>query len=400
MLRKIKLILVPLLLLTTLCYAQHGAKIQKLKKEQSALSKKIKVAQETLNNLSVKKQSSVGKLQAIKELIEARNAYIQSLNNETAYLNDEMREGKEVVSAMERDLDSLRKDYAEMIYQASKINNNLNRMTLLLTSKSFNELSTRLKIMNQYADARRSQVRKINQVKESLITRNKELQRKKKEKEKAKEKVVAEKAKLNKLEAQQAKVLGDLNGQQATIKKRIRKLQQQQKQLNNLIKREIEKEIEEQNKKNNAANREGDKIASKEFELNKGGLPWPIVKCFVSGKFGKHPHAHLKNVTVDNKGLKLQTPTPDAPVRAIFNGTVVAVASIPGVGKVIMIKHGAYFTVYSGLSTSNVAKGAIVTTKQSIGKVKKNLDGAYELDFQIWKGKAPQNPIGWLYQGK
>lgn len=399
--KRINLLLIVLSLLLVPLLAQDSPKVKKLKNKRSNIENKIKVAEATLKSTNTQKQSSIGKLNAIRQLILARNAYIASLNQEIEYLTNETAELNEVIGAMQNDLDSLRLDYGEMVYQASKINNNINKLTLLLTSKSYNELSARLKIMNQYAESRRSQVRKIDQVKESLIERNKQLQLKKKEKEGAKVKIKDEQSKLQGLKKQQDDVIKDLKGKEDDIRKQLKKLQKQQKELNDLIQREIQKQIDEQDKSpTKYRDTEEDKLAGKEFEVNKGRLPWPLTKCFISGKFGKQPHAHLDGVDIENKGLKLQAPTSGAVVRSCFAGEVVAVASIPGVGKVVMIKHGTYYTVYSGLKTSIVTKGANVTAKQNLGTLKQNLDGAYELDFQVWKGRAPQNPVYWLYKAR
>lgn len=400
MLRKISIIIF-LICTLSITYGQSSTAVGKLKNERKEILRQIKVTQASLELANTKKNSSLSKLNALNQLIYARKAYKRSLNKEIQYLNKETSELSDIIGSLESDLDSLRSDYAEMVYLASKTKNNASKLTLLLTSKSYNELSTRLKIISQFNEVRKAQVKKIQQVKEGLIKRNTELEIKIKEKEKAKLKLSKEEDKLAVLKHKQTKVISGLKTKEGDIRKKLKQLEGRQKKLNNLIKREIQKEIDRQNKQNEQnkyKNREGDRINSKNFELNKGKLPWPIVKCFVAGKFGKQLHPYLKGVYVNNKGLKLHTPTPNSTVRAVFEGEVAVVASIPGVGKVVMIKHGIYYTVYSGLSEASVVKGDHVTTKQTIGKVRENGDGAYELDFQVWKSKVPQNPQYWLYR--
>lgn len=104
------------------------------------------------------------------------------------------------------------------------------------------------------------------------------------------------------------------------------------------------------------------------FEGNKGRLPWPVSKGSITEKFGKNPHPTLKNVYTNNKGIDISTPK-NAQVRAVFEGEVTSVLNIPGAGKVVIIKHGNYRTVYSNLKDTYVTSGSKVSTKKVIGSL-------------------------------
>ncbi|MDE6307342.1 MAG: M23 family metallopeptidase, partial [Bacteroidales bacterium] len=111
--------------------------------------------------------------------------------------------------------------------------------------------------------------------------------------------------------------------------------------------------------------------------------------------FGTHPHPVVKSVTVTNNGIDIITEARSA-VRAVFNGEVSNVGTIYGL-KFIMIRHGAYTTVYSNLDQVSVKKGDKVTTKQTIGRVATNQEeGKTELQFQVWKGVTKLDPALWL----
>jgi murein DD-endopeptidase MepM/ murein hydrolase activator NlpD len=53
----------------------------------------------------------------------------------------------------------------------------------------------------------------------------------------------------------------------------------------------------------------------------------------------------------------------------VYEGEVTSVLNIPGAGKVVIIKHGNYRTVYSNLQESYVKIGSKVSTKQGIGSL-------------------------------
>jgi len=62
----------------------------------------------------------------------------------------------------------------------------------------------------------------------------------------------------------------------------------------------------------------------------------------------------------------------------------------------VMLKHGKYFTTYSNLSSTSVAKGQDVKPGQIIGKVGANLEGDGQLDFILTREAVMLNPQQWL----
>ena len=74
----------------------------------------------------------------------------------------------------------------------------------------------------------------------------------------------------------------------------------------------------------------------------------------------------MKGVYTNNNGIDISTPR-NAMVRVVFNGEVTSVLNIPGAGKVVIIKHGSYRTVYSNLKEVFVSNGDKINTKKAIG---------------------------------
>ena len=76
----------------------------------------------------------------------------------------------------------------------------------------------------------------------------------------------------------------------------------------------------------------------------------------------------MDNVYTNNSGIDISAPK-SAQVRSVFEGEVTSVLNIPGAGKVVIIKHGNYRTVYTNLQNTYVTAGTKVSTKQSIGSL-------------------------------
>lgn len=392
------------LLLSSVCSAQSRSR-EELEQRNKEILKNIDIAKETLDQTGSKKKNTLDELDALNQLVSMRKAYIRSLEEEIGYIEEDAKELSGVISSMERDLDSLKSEYAEMLYQSSKVKNNISQATLLLSSRSYNQLSLRLRFLEQFSDARRNQVEKIKAVKTSLERRNNDLKEKQKQKQQKLEDIRQEKQKLDKLKKQQADMVKELSQKEEQLNKRLDKLRKEQEKVQMLIQQAIEEELrrqKEERKKKEASgqyvDRRGDKIISEKFEVNKGRLPWPLGKCFVSRNFGMQPHPQIKGVKVNNIGLTLRTPSVETPVQSVFKGKVITVAEVPGAGMVVMIRHGEYFTVYSGLKQVKVKVGDEVEAKHHLGAVRVKSGGVTEMDFQIWKGKKPLDPDPWLYK--
>lgn len=136
-------------------------------------------------------------------------------------------------------------------------------------------------------------------------------------------------------------------------------------------------------------------LVSSGFAGNKGRLPWPVARGFVSQHFGRHPHPVLRHVTVDNRGVDIQTNAGEA-VRAVFGGRVLTVAQVPGMNTIVMIQHGEYFTVYAKLRSVNVNEGEQVSAREAIGTAATDADGTAQVQFQVWRNSANLNPEKWL----
>ncbi|MNL53380.1 Murein DD-endopeptidase MepM [compost metagenome] len=98
---------------------------------------------------------------------------------------------------------------------------------------------------------------------------------------------------------------------------------------------------------------------------------------------------------VDNLGIDIQT-TAGEPVRSVYDGTVLDVTELPGMGSVVAIQHGNYMTIYAKMTGVAVRAGQKVKARENIGRVATDSDGTSELQFQVWKNTSRLNPENWL----
>ena len=140
------------------------------------------------------------------------------------------------------------------------------------------------------------------------------------------------------------------------------------------------------------------KLISENFALNKGKLPWPVIKGVVVQGFGQQPHPIVRTTLIKSNGITLATPNKTI-ARSIFEGFVMSVLSFKGSNPTVLIQHGNYISSYSNLSEVYVKKGDKVNAKESLGKIFTNpKTGRTTLKFSIFKANMPINPKAWIYK--
>ena len=134
--------------------------------------------------------------------------------------------------------------------------------------------------------------------------------------------------------------------------------------------------------------------ATRQFEAHKGGMPLPVSGGVIVGHYGKYNVAGASNVTLDNKGIDIKGGAGCA-AKACYAGTVSSIFQYAG-RYIVMVRHGKYISVYSGLSSVSVSNGSKVSTGQTLGTVGSDENGNYVLHFQLRKESSRLNPEQWV----
>ena len=141
-----------------------------------------------------------------------------------------------------------------------------------------------------------------------------------------------------------------------------------------------------------------DRELSGSFEKNKGKLPFPISGQYrIVGHFGLQKHPEFKYLDKNNLGIDIET-TPGTKARAVFGGEVAHIFSFGGAEKAVMIRHGNYYTVYTGLIEVYVKAGEKVEIRQNLGLIYSDPkdNNRTRMSFQIRKEMQKLNPEHWL----
>lgn len=130
------------------------------------------------------------------------------------------------------------------------------------------------------------------------------------------------------------------------------------------------------------------------FAANKGNMAMPAYGT-ITHRFGRQPHPVFKNIVEENNGIKIAV-TKGTLAKCVAPGTVSRVVASGDGTKMVFVKHGDYFTIYANLANTMVSPNQQVSAGTSIGTIGADFDGTYTLDFQIWNGTNPVDPLSWI----
>jgi len=401
-----------LILSTTFLFAQSEAQ-KKLEKRKEQLLEEIRVNERILQENKKKEKSVVNVIQQQKVKIDLREKLIQTNEKQAKLLNDDIYTNQLKINKLKRELEVLKEDYANMIVKSYKSRSERSRAMFLLSSKDFTQAYKRVQYMKQYAGYRKSQGDDIKVKSTELEAYNVKLAALKSEKEKVIQEQEKEKLVLVKEKQEQEKLVKSIKKDQKKIVADIKKKQQEARDIDKKIQKAIRDAIAAENKK--TAKKSGTKttstgtspskivltaegkIESDNFKANRGKLPWPVEKGFVSLKFGDQPHPVQPTLTIHSNGVEITTESGSS-ARSVFAGEVMLIQVLSPINKAVYIKHGDFITVYQNLSTVSVNKGDKVGIKQTIGRIRTNEStGKTAIKFSVLQNDSFLNPQSWLY---
>lgn len=377
-----------------------------LEKKKKALQKEINYTNKLLKETRKNKDHTLDELLSLKSKINARTDLISAMNSEMRLINGEVTKSSTDIETLEAELVRLRGEYAKIIYYAFKHRSTYDKMMFVFASKDINQAYKRLKYIQQYTEYRKGQAQEIITTQASLKDKIAQLEKIKQEKTVLVSLEEQETQKLAVEKSEQENIVQKLQGKEQELKDKLKKKEAAARKLQKAIQRIIEAEIRkarEAAKKNGTTSKgfpmtpEAIKL-SNSFASNKGKLPWPVLQGVITARFGKHPHPVLREITINNNGIDIST-TKGSKSRALFDGEVSSVAIIPGEGKVVMVRHGEYLSVYSYMSDVYVKKGDKITTKQELGLLVNDAGKSKtKIHLEIWKGMTKLNPEYWIYR--
>ncbi len=407
-------------------------KSAQLEKEQAQLEKKLSNTKSLLDKVKTGTQASMNEMKLIDNQVKFREELVQNFDNQIRSAELTISSKDDQVKSLQTKLERMKAQYKKLLIYAYKHRNRYGKMMYIFSASNYFEAVKRTAYLKRIAEIQQKQFKLIRQSKGEITREITSIRKEKEKKQMLLSEKIVEKNAILKDKARQQETLNKLKKDEQKLMAELKAAEKQKAELKRRIKEAIEKEIAaeeakaKKEKKNTTASTSGTKTSGgsststpakkevvltetkesialgKSFESNRGKLPWPVLKGTITEAYGRNPHPTMANVYTNNNGIDIGAPK-HAQVRAVFDGEVTSVLNIPGAGKVVIIKHGSYRTVYSNLQEAYVTVGTKVTTKQAIGSLLPDSDGSlstahFEI-HQVVDGNVQKvNPTLWLSQ--
>jgi len=392
-----------ILLLFFICGQSFGQKkSEHLKQKERQLRLKIKTTKELIKKTRNSEQLTLTEIGIIQHQIAYREELIANYNYQLRRLDIQVKDINKQIVSINNNIKMLKQEYEKMLLYAYKNRNTDYSYLYIISAKTFSEAFHRMKYIQHYSDYRLAQIHRILLTQKELEKKIDEIEIKIANKEKLTTKQKIEKQDYLTDKDSHHKSLFKLKQNEEKLKSQLAAQKLKKRKLASAIRKAIEDEIAAATKKSGSTfSLTPDAISlSKNFTSNKGKLPWPVERGEITGRYGKHKHNIVTTATIDNNGIDITTEK-NAKVRAVFNGKVTSVLIIPGAGKVVMISHGSYRTVYANLKNVYVKKGDKIKTKQNIGELLEvEKSSVSQAHFEIWNisssSMKTENPSYWI----
>ena len=405
---------------------------------ESELRKTNRELQKTLKSAN----SMIKEMELLNAEIKDQDKFIKKLNNEVSRLNRQQRAMQDSIALLKQELKNKQNSYGKAIRNMGRRGNRYDQFLFIFSAESFQQSLRRMRYLKEFSQWRKRQSQEIvvkqdelaqQQVRlDSLIAERKsviefrtqeanQLKGKKREKnefvtqlrknEKSLRKEAdKQRARINKLNKQIDDIIAEearkaAERARAEAEAEAKRLAAEKAASQGEVAPKVEEKKESEKKKSDSKSTKSqyqmtraDRELSGSFEKNKGKLPLPIQGQYrIVGHFGLQKHPEFKYLDKNNLGIDIET-TPGTKARAIFDGEVARVFSFGGAEKAVMIRHGNYYTVYTGLIEVYVKAGDKVKIRQDLGVIYSDPkdNNRTRLSFQIRKEMEKLNPELWL----
>jgi septal ring factor EnvC (AmiA/AmiB activator) len=377
--------------------------VKSKQKELDGLRSQIQKYEERIKESEKRERSTVQRLDDYDRQTSLIRTLVTHLTQDIAENQKDIAIAQLNLVTAENELRKLKREFARIVVGMYK-RGRTRDTELLLSAENINEMFIRSKYLKVYSEKQRLQAEEIRKRKKEIELQKKMLEEKLRQQQLAILEKRGEEGVLRRKVGEQRGLLDKVRQDKESYETQLRRKQAAARKIERMIADLIERErrkIEDARRKEaKSAGKPAPAplpsvpISNTKFGKLRGRLPWPVSQGAIVEAFGEHVNPRLGTVTM-NSGIDIALPS-GSPVRSVADGTVTMIRFIPSYGNLLFINHGDEFTtVYAHLSEVLVREGKQVAAGQAVARSGETVSGS-RLHFEIWYGKAKQDPLRWL----
>lgn len=385
-----------------------------VKQERQQTQRDITETQRKIKDNTRRVQQNLDRLNSLNAQIDRQQISINTLTGEVSRLETAISLKTDSISHLTQDITLLKNRLKQTMRDARSRRQRLSPMAMVFSASSFNDAIRRLGLLNRLRQRQTATIDSLDSKINLLDKHRIQLNDLKQQQNTALNKLSVAHDVLVGHQAESEKLDRTLKSEGANLKRLLEEKRRRMRQLDAELDRIIAAEAAAARRSRTQPDKpqtnkptkpqssgtaiQGNAQASRTldgpFASNKGRLLFPVAGSYtITGTFGRGERAGL---AIDNSGIDISVAS-GTKARAVFDGTVTSIFIMSTYHNVVIVRHGAYLTVYAGLSSVNVSKGQSVRTGQTIGTIATDATtGRTELHFEVRHERQKLNPLQWV----
>lgn len=425
--------------------------IKSAKSEKTATQKRISDATKKLSDNQKQTEQSLRQLNLLRGEIDQKESQIAATRQQVEQINGEIRLAEDSIRLLDAKLDALKESYKKALRKLQTSRGFTDELSYIFSSRSFREAYARIRYVRQFGEWRKRKTQEIRRATENIKNKRQQLSQLQSQRQSSLNALSLDQAQLVARRDEAGKLHSQLEAdgkslKQALDKEKLRlrnidteisrmiEAERREKERREAERRERERKAREEQKRKDAEKRkqkqstpapsksspgksspktepakpaqptpkapspkapinnsDPDAVMTRRFEDARGSMLFPVASPYrIIGKYGSvagQPSSTGIEIILDGTDT----------ARAIFDGTVSRIFQNHDGNYSVMVRHGAYITVFYNISSPAVKAGSAIKAGQSVGKV--GVDPRYGkpmLHFEIRKGSQTLNPQSWV----
>lgn len=407
--------------------------IKTVQSEQTATKKKISETEKKLNANAARTEKTLQNLNILRGEISRKEQEISSTQASVDSLNRAITSSTDSLTRLNNDLQHMRNTFIRSMRNIQGTQHSTDLLGFIFSSESFTKAHARMRYVKEFAQWRKRKSQEIKQTADTIELRRNHLSTLQSQRTEALNSLNLDQQQLKKQQTENDRLVTKLRADADGLKKALDKERSRLRKIDSEITRMIEaekaeRERQKKSQKNSKAvqdnkkdkkssgtsasnkqsststqstatkpktaidNSDPDQAMTNKFAAAKGSMPFPVSAPYnIVAKFGSNAGQPY------NTGIEILLDGSDNTARSIFDGTVSRIFQNHDGNYSVMVRHGAYITVFYNIARPTVKSGQQIKARSAIGTVA--ADSRYAkpmLHFEVRRGSETLNPLTWV----
>ena len=352
---------------------------EQLEQERMQVIESIEATDDLIASSEADRQKGIATLVALRGQIDQRNTLLNNIKQSISAAEFEIEFNLATLDSLTQRVKSIKDQYAILL--RSKYVRRLigSKWITIFSTSNINKAFLRWNYYRQFDTYRESKIKEIESIRKIVAQKNKEIKKHALENSALIQEQQQQNSELQKRIEQQNELIKELQKDKTILQSQLLVIKEARESLNQAIESRVINELS------------GVKIGSDRGKSNESN---PVI---VKGKIMLPiTNGYIENFSIsdeDKTSTISLSVAKGARVISIAPGRVVSVKDVSGFGRMIILQHGDYYSVYAKMNNVIVSVGNRVEKNTVLGSVDSTEN---KLHFELWKDKVRLDANKWI----